>query len=224
MTTESNSTYVAAPTVWPARQVVMLSAVFLLLGLAIGYFFLGSKVLPSPAAAKLPPSAGPVSPTAGGSMANHPVPTMDQMKQMAAVQTSALVEKLKADPNNAALLAQIASIYKSSHQFKDAADYYNRALKIEPKNVTYRTEMASCLYYAGDVDGAIDQLNQSLKLKPTDPNSLFNLGMVKYQGKKDSAGAIAAWEQLLKTNPNLERKPAVEQLIAEAKAGSEPKN
>ena len=224
MATDPNSTYVAAPILWPLRQVVMMSAIFLLLGLVIGYFFLGARVLPSPTAAKLPPVTNVGIPAAGASMANHPVPTMDQMKQMAAVQTSALVEKLKTDPNNAALLAQVASIYKTSHQFKDAADYYNRALKIEPKNVTYRTEMASCLYYSGDVDGALNQLNQSLKLKPTDPNTLFNLGMIKYQGKNDSAGAIAAWEQLLKTNPNLDRKPAVEQMIAEAKASGEPKN
>ncbi|MGB2625860.1 MAG: tetratricopeptide repeat protein [Candidatus Acidiferrum sp.] len=224
MTTEPSSTYVARPTVWSARQVAMMSAFFLVLGLSIGYFFLGAKILPSATSARLPTAANPVAPTAGGSMANHPVPTMDQMKQMAAVQTSALLEKLKGDPKNVALLVQIASVYKSSHQFKDAAEYYNRALKIEPKNVTYRTEMASCLYYSGDVDGALDQLNQSLKLKPTDPNSLFNLGMIKYQGKKDPAGAIAAWEQLLKTNPNLERKPAVEQMIAEAKASPEPKN
>jgi hypothetical protein len=32
-----------------------------------------------------------------------------------------------------------------------------------------------------------------------------------------SAGAIAAWQELLRTNPGLDQKPIVEQMIAEAR-------
>lgn len=222
MPTEQNSTYVASPTLWPVRQVVLMSVIFLLLGLAIGYFFLGARVLPTPVALNTQVPTKP--PVQGASMGTHPPMTMEQMKQMAALQASPLVEKLKSDPNNATLLIQVAAVYKSSHQFKDAVDYYARALKINPKNVTARTEMASCLYYSGDVDGALDQLNQSLKYDPKDVNTLFNLGMIKFQGKKDAAGAIAAWQQLLKANPNLDRKPIVEEMIAKAQASTEKKN
>jgi cytochrome c-type biogenesis protein CcmH/NrfG len=216
MPTNANSIVVAAPSTWPVRQVVIMSAVFLLIGLAIGYFFLSARVLPAPATANVPPPANP--PVHGTSMGTHPVPTMDQMKQMAAVQTSALVEKLKTDPTNASLLIQVAAIYKSSHQFKDAADYYGHAFKIDPKNVNARTEMASCLYYSGDVEGAMSELKQSLKDNPQDPNSLFNLGLIKWKGKNDPAGAIATWQELLKSNPNLDRKQIVDQMIADAKA------
>jgi len=76
--------------------------------------------------------------------------------------------------------------------------------------------MASCLYYTGDVDGALGQLQQSLKYEPRDANSLFNLGMIRWKGKNDPTGAIAAWQELLKTNPKLDRRPVVEQMIAEA--------
>ena len=77
--------------------------------------------------------------------------------------------------------------------------------------------MASCLYYNGDVDGAISQLQQSLRVDPKDANSLFNLGMIKWQGKQDSKGAVAAWQQLLKSNPQLsaERKATVQKLMAD---------
>jgi cytochrome c-type biogenesis protein CcmH/NrfG len=221
MPTTSNTGPIAAPSAWPAKQVFMLSACFLILGLAIGYFFLGANIIPSPKSAAVP---APSLPVHGPSMGTHPVPTMDQMKQMAAVQTSALVEQLKTDPNNPKLLMQVAAIYKSAHQFKEASGYFAKALKIDPKNLSARTEMASCLYYSGDVDGALAQLQQSLKYNPTDANSLFNLGLIKWKGKSDSAGAIAAWQQLLKTNPNLDRKPIVEQMIAEAKAGVKPTN
>jgi len=62
--------------------------------------------------------------------------------------------------------------------------------------------MASCLFYNGDVDGAISQLRQSLGYDPKDANSLFDLGIIKWQGKHDSKGAVVAWQQLLKSNRN----------------------
>jgi cytochrome c-type biogenesis protein CcmH/NrfG len=48
--------------------------------------------------------------------------------------------------------------------------------------------------------------------------TLFNLGMMKWKGKDDAAGAIATWQELLRSNPNLDRKLTVEQMIAEAKS------
>jgi cytochrome c-type biogenesis protein CcmH/NrfG len=67
------------------------------------------------------------------------------------------------------------------------------------------------------VDGAIAELQQSLKVNPKDANSLFNLGMVRWKGKRDANGAIATWQELLRTNPGLDRKPIVERMIAEAR-------
>jgi cytochrome c-type biogenesis protein CcmH/NrfG len=40
--------------------------------------------------------------------------------------------------------------------------------------------------------------------------------MIKWKGKNDPTGAVAAWQELLKTNPNLDRKSVVEQMIGEA--------
>jgi cytochrome c-type biogenesis protein CcmH/NrfG len=41
--------------------------------------------------------------------------------------------------------------------------------------------------------------------------------MIKWQGKQDSQGALAAWRELLKRNPELsaERKATVQKLMAE---------
>jgi cytochrome c-type biogenesis protein CcmH/NrfG len=105
----------------------------------------------------------------------------------------------------------------STHQFKEAAVYFGKAVQVDPKNVALRTEMASCMYYDGDVDGAINQLQQSLHYSPNDANSLFNLGMIKWQGKKDNDGAVAVWQQLLKSNPGLspERRAKVQKLMAD---------
>jgi len=204
-----------AETELPAQRVYVVAALCLLLGLFAGYFLLGK----SPGALATRSRNAPN--TAGTYNGGHPALTLEQMKQMADVQVSALMEKSKSEPKNAALLVQIATIYQGAHQFQEAASYFDRALEIDAKNVPARTELASCLYYTGDADGALSQLNQALKYAPNDTNALFNLGMIKYRGKKDPAGAVTAWQKLLKVNPNLERKALVEQLIAEANATKE---
>jgi len=208
--TQSGSTPPANPGL-PANQAYAMAAGCLVVGLVIGYFFLGGHN--NPAIARTPTATNTTPATAPGT---HPKLTLDQMKQMADVQASSLIEKSKADPENAGLLVQVASIYQATHQFKEAAGYFESALKIDPKNVSARTELASCLYYSGDIDGALAQLTQALEYEPANENCLFNLGMIKYRGKNDPRGAIAAWQQLLKAHPNLDRKATVEKMIAEA--------
>ena len=86
-----------------------------------------------------------------------------------------------------------------------------------PKNVAIRTDMASCMYYTGDVDGALAELDKSLTYDPKHPGTLMNIGIIKWQGKNDVDGAIAAWQTLLKLNPNFPQKDVIEHMIAEAK-------
>src|SRR5271157_3911564 len=198
---------------WQVKQVYAMAVIRLVVGLAIGYLFRGSQ---SPAPPAQPVAvASQSSPTAGGM--GGQMPSLEQMKQMADDKAAPLLEKLKGDPNNTVLLIKVGDLYQATHQFKEAAGYYDKALHVDPKNVPIRTQMASCLYYDGDVDGAISQLQQALQYDPKDANSLFNLGMIKLQGKKDSKGALAAWQLLLKSNPQLsaERKAMVQKLIAD---------
>jgi cytochrome c-type biogenesis protein CcmH/NrfG len=67
------------------------------------------------------------------------------------------------------------------------------------------------------VDGAIGQLEKSLTYDPKHAGTLLNLGLIRWKGKNDAAGAIASWQKLLKLYPNYEHKDTVEKLIAEAK-------
>jgi cytochrome c-type biogenesis protein CcmH/NrfG len=192
-----------------------MATICLLLGLALGYLFRGSQTQPGAA-----PVSGPTA-SAGPFGMPTQMPTLDQMKHMADKQAEPLLAQLKTNPKNADVLKQVGKIYESTHQFKDAADYYGKALDIDPKDVATRTEMASCLYYNGDVDRALAQLQQALTVDPKDANSLFDLGMIRWKGKNDASGALQAWDQLLKSNPNLEadKKAQVEKVIAEAKKG-----
>jgi cytochrome c-type biogenesis protein CcmH/NrfG len=207
--------------VWRAKQVYAMAVICLVVGLAIGYLFRGSQspAAPAPPTANSQASAQPSA--APGGMVGQ-MPTLEQMKEMADKKAQPLLEKLKSDPNNSDLLIQVGNNYIAAHQFKEAAGYYDKALQVDPKNVAVRTQMASCLFYDGDVDGAISQVQQSLHYDPKDANSLFALGMIKWQGKRDSKGAMAAWQQLLKSNPqlNAERKAHLQKLMAQVQGKS----
>jgi cytochrome c-type biogenesis protein CcmH/NrfG len=67
------------------------------------------------------------------------------------------------------------------------------------------------------VDEALQHLQQVLKTDPKNANPLQS-GGDEVKGKDDAAGAIATWQELLRSNPNVDRKSTVEQMIAEAKS------
>ena len=239
MANEPSTAPTASEPLRPA-QVYAMAAICLAVGLAIGYLIPGSQPAAGPVQsagtaaspssrgsapggaepAGKPTSAAAVAGSAsphGSAMGGGRMPTMAEMKNMADKQAAPLLEKLKSDPNNAAVLMQIGAIYHTTHQFNEAAVYYGNAVQVAPSNVPLRTKLAASLYRAGDVDASIAQLNQALTYDPKDANALFDLGTIKLQGKQDGKGAVAAWQKLLKTNPQLsaERKATVQKLMAD---------
>ncbi len=201
---------------WTSVQAYVLAVICLVVGIASGWFIRGSQ---SPAAAA-GETASAAAPAAGSAKANTQNPTPAQMQQMADTQAGPLIEKLKADPTNTAILENIGNIYYDAQQFPTAIDYYRRALKEHPDNTAVRTDMATAIWYTGNADGAIAEFQKSLSYEPNKANTLFNLGVVEWQGKMDIDKAVATWQKLLDTNPNYEGKDKVLELMAQAKKHS----
>jgi cytochrome c-type biogenesis protein CcmH/NrfG len=200
-----------------SKYVFAMAVLCMIVGLPIGYLLRGSSS--SASSAQAASSAGQPS-TAAKPAAGGNATSMAELKQIADNQTAPLIQKLKGSPNDTALLSQIAAIYYTTHQFAEADTFYRRELAIDPTDVAVRNKLASSLYYGGDIDGAIDQLNQALTQDSGDANTLFNLGVIKLHGKQDGKGALAAWRQLLKANPQLapERKATVLKQMAAAQS------
>jgi len=142
------------------------------------------------------------------------------MQKMADTQAAPLIEKLKTAPDNADLLQSVGNVYYDAQLFPTAIDYYYRALKVQPANTGVRTDMATAYWYTGDADAAIAEFQKSLTYDPNKANTLFNLGIVEWQGKMDIDKATATWQKLLDTNPNYEGKDKVLELMAQAKKHS----
>ena len=102
-------------------------------------------------------------------------------------------------------------------RYEDAIPYYQRALTFDPNDVNVSTDLGTALWYVGRADAALAQYDRSLTIDRTHAQTLFNVGVVRADGKHDYDGAIAAWELLLKSNPSYPASDKVRTLIADAK-------
>lgn len=191
---------------WTGMQAYLLAAFCLLLGVALGYLFRGSASPATTAAAGTQQGTG-----------THPQPAGSEA-QAALVQAAApLLDAVNKNPADYDSLVKLGNVFYDGQQYPSAIQYYERALVIHPENPDVRTDMGTAYWYVGNADKAVAAMETSLKYRPGHPQTLFNLGWVRWQGKADPKGAVAAWEQLLKSNPDYPQKEQVEQYIAKAK-------
>lgn len=211
---------------WQMRPLLVMCAVCLAAGFMAGYLLRGSASAPvqAPSMAAQPPGLASSAMAAPdqSQRVHQPTketPTLDDLKRMADKKAEPLLAKLKSDPKNPQLWNQVGLIYKSAHQFKEAAGFFEKSLQYGPKNLGVRADYATCMYYTGDVDGALAQLNQSLAYDPKHAGTLMNIGIIMWQGKNDVDGAVAAWEKLLQYHPDFPQKDLVQRMLTQAKQG-----
>ena len=182
--------------------------VCLFVGLIAGWLFRGSSspVASAPAAATAPSTSPGESMQSAASLTQQAQPLLDA---------------LRANPKDVPTLVQLGNVYFDHKFWPEATRYYQQALDLRPGDIDVRTDMGTAYFYSGFPDKAIEQFNQVLKTSPNYPNTLFNLGIVRRDAYKDTAGALAAWEKILKNNPNLppDQVQKVQGAIAETKSG-----
>jgi tetratricopeptide (TPR) repeat protein len=125
---------------------------------------------------------------------------------------------LARDPKNAKAATDLANRLYDAGRYAEAIPYYQQAHALDPKNTSVSTDLGTALYYAGRPDEALAQLELSLRADPKHAQTLFNIGIVKRDGKKDGKGAIEAWRRLLEIDPNYPDAAHVRSLIAETKS------
>ena len=196
---------------WSGTQAYVLATFCLLLGVALGYLFRGSA--PAGTATAAAAAAATTQPTTGVRQQQPDPNTQAALAQA----TAPLLEAVNKDPNDYDSLVKLGNLFYDGQQFPSAIQYYERALTIHPDNPDVRTDMGTAYWYTGNAEKALAAMKTSLKYRPGHPQTLFNLGWVRWQGKQDPKGAIEAWQQLLKANPDYPQRQQVEQYIAKAK-------
>lgn len=127
-------------------------------------------------------------------------------------------EILAKDPGNFQAAVNAGNILYDGKRYDESVPYYQQAMRINGTDVNVSTDLGTALWYSGKPDAALAQYEVSLRLAPDHAQTLFNVGIVRSDGKGDFKGAVQAWETLLRANPAYPNASNVRTLITEARA------
>jgi len=158
----------------------------MLFGVIVGY-------VAAQSGATRPAAVG--APTVAATSAAATAPIVDERE------LSAYKDILAGDPENVRAAIELGNRLYDAGRYADAVPYYEQALALEPRNISVSTDLATALWYAGRVDAALAQFEKSLAIDSGHPQTLYNLGIVRRDGKADLDGAMEAWEALIARSP-----------------------
>ncbi len=157
-------------------------------------------------------SSIPSSPKSSSLPTGPPALSEDVQNQIRSLQAI-----LKQDPKNLKALIEIGNLSFDSEQYDEAVKYYSQALQIDPRNADVRTDLGIMYRRKGETDKAIEEFKKAAQLNPRHANSRYNLGVVLLHDKRDMKGAIQAWEDYLKVDPDSPRAENIRSQISKMK-------
>ena len=147
-------------------------------------------------------------------------PGIDSFEAASKIQT--LKEIVKKDPKNLAAWVELGNLYFDTNQSKEAIEAYSQYLVSKPGNPDVRTDMGIMFRSLGQFDRAIEEFRKAAQSDPKHANSRYNIGLVLLHDKQDIKGAVKAWEEYLKVDPNSERAQRIRAQIEKMKAMPAP--
>lgn len=177
----------------------------LLFGVIVGYIAgsRGGLRASSVAAAYAAPAAAPAAQPPPPGLANN-------------AELQAYRDILARDPKNVTAATALGNMLYDAGRYAEAIPYYQQAFALDPKNANLSTDLGTALWYTGRADDALAQYRKSLAAAPNHAQTLFNIGIIRLEGKQDPWGAVEAWTTLLSTNSAYPEADKVRRLIAEA--------
>ena len=133
-----------------------------------------------------------------------------------------LDEILQKDPKNLPAWVELGNLYFDTDQPKEAIEAYSRYLAIKPDNPDVRTDMGIMYRKLGQFDKAIEEFRKAAQSDPKHVNSRYNIGLVLLHDKQDIKGAVKAWEDYLRVDPNSERAQRIRAQIEKMKTMPAP--
>ena len=113
---------------------------------------------------------------------------------------------LASDPKNVRANVELANRLYDAGRYAEAIPYYQQAFTGDPTNVSVSTDLATALYYAGRPDEALAQFDKSLAIDPKHGQTLFNVGIVRRDGKHDPEGSHRGVGAAARVRPGLRRR------------------
>ncbi len=135
-------------------------------------------------------------------------------------QNLAALEKQAAEsPDDPEIWTHLGHAYFDADEYAKAIHAYSKSLELAPGDADVLTDLGVMYRRNGQPDKALASFDQAIALSPNHEQPRFNKGVVLMFDKKDKAGAIKVWEELLTINPmaNAPNGQPLKDLITEMK-------
>ncbi|MEW5908651.1 MAG: tetratricopeptide repeat protein [Thermodesulfobacteriota bacterium] len=117
-------------------------------------------------------------------------------------QIKALEDEVAEKPKNVEAWIELGNRYFDSDQPEKAIQAYEKSLAINPENADVITDMGIMHRRMGKPKLAVETFDRAMGVNPRHETSRFNKGIVLLHDLNDTEGAIRAWEELVKLNPD----------------------
>ena len=205
------------------ETVILLVVIAFLVGFISGAtvaILRGTKGAEKPAMVQKPQMALPGAQIPSPSVPGSAPSARDSIEVASKINT--LKEIVKNDPKNLPALVELGNLYFDTDQPKEAIEAYSRYLAIKPDNPDVRTDMGIMYRKLGQFDKAIEEFRKAAQSDPKHVNSRYNIGLVLLHDKQDIKGAVKAWEDYLRVDPNSERAQRIRAQIEKMKTMPAP--
>jgi cytochrome c-type biogenesis protein CcmH len=153
-------------------------------------------------------------------------PSQMRSQQQIEANVSALVERLKSNPNDAQGWVMLARSYASMERYSEALGAFAKATELQPNNADLWAQYAVAAAMANNrkLEGQpLELVNNALKIDPNNTTALGLAGTAAFQ-RKEYKQAVDYWSRVLKNvEPGSEIASQVQQRIDEAKSLAKPK-
>ena len=137
-----------------------------------------------------------------------PQPQQQQQQQQSGMTNEqartilSLEQEVAANPSNVDAWTQLGHVYFDTNNPSKAIRAYEKSLELRPNDPNVMTDLGVMYRRSGQPDKALEIFDKVISIAPSHEQSRFNKGIVLRYDMNDREGAIKAWEELLKVNPN----------------------
>jgi cytochrome c-type biogenesis protein CcmH/NrfG len=138
-----------------------------------------------------------------GGTANAPSAAASDGTAVNAAEVTSLMQKITANPQDAASLQRLGDIYYGAQDYTDAGNFYDKILAFDPKNVQALIARGAVYYNAGDPAGAGSSWNKVVAIDPKNVEARWDLGFLALnQASPDWATVQSEWRMVIQLDPS----------------------
>jgi cytochrome c-type biogenesis protein CcmH/NrfG len=113
-----------------------------------------------------------------------------------------LEQEVAVNPTNVDAWTQLGHVYFDTNNYAKAIRAYEKSLELRPDDPNVLTDLGVMYRRNAEPDKALAAFDKAIAVNPAHEQARFNKGIVLRYDKNDREGAVKAWEELLKINPN----------------------